>query len=44
VAEAVARLLDDRSLRDAAGRVAIEIAAMPSPEHVAGLLAQRFGP
>jgi UDP:flavonoid glycosyltransferase YjiC (YdhE family) len=39
---AVTRLLADQSIREAAGRVAAEISAMPSPEQVAGLLAQRF--
>ena len=42
VAEAVDRLLTDQDLRDAAGRVAAEIAAMPSPDEVAALLVGRF--
>jgi UDP:flavonoid glycosyltransferase YjiC (YdhE family) len=36
VREAVERVLDDASFRDAAGRVRSSIAAMPSPDDVAG--------
>jgi UDP:flavonoid glycosyltransferase YjiC (YdhE family) len=36
VREAVVRVLDDASFRDAAGRVRSSIAAMPSPDDVAG--------
>lgn len=38
VALAIRRLLDDHGYRDAAGRVAAEIAAMPSPDAVAAHL------
>jgi UDP:flavonoid glycosyltransferase YjiC (YdhE family) len=43
IAGAVSRLLAEPSFRDAAGRVALEIAAMPSPGEVAHLLVERFG-
>jgi UDP:flavonoid glycosyltransferase YjiC (YdhE family) len=43
VVAAVSRLLDDSSLREAAGRVAEEIASMPSPEQVVDDLVTRFG-
>jgi UDP:flavonoid glycosyltransferase YjiC (YdhE family) len=43
VAEAAHRLLTDPAFRDAATGVAAEIAAMPSPDEVAVLLAGRFG-
>jgi UDP:flavonoid glycosyltransferase YjiC (YdhE family) len=36
VREAIVRVLDDASFRDAAGRVRSSIAAMPSPDDVAG--------
>src|SRR5215510_4020265 len=36
--DAVARLLDDRSFRDAAGRVSASIVSMPSPDEVAAVL------
>jgi UDP:flavonoid glycosyltransferase YjiC (YdhE family) len=39
---AVTRLLDDLTVRDAAVRVAAEIAAMPSPDRVVELLVERF--
>jgi len=38
IRDAVARLLDDRSFRDAAGRVSASIASMPSPDEVAAVL------
>jgi UDP:flavonoid glycosyltransferase YjiC (YdhE family) len=38
VGDAVTRLLGDPSFRDAAGRVGRSIAAMPSPDQVAGIL------
>lgn len=42
VGEAVARLLGDAEIGAAAGRVATEIAAMPSPDDVVGLLVERY--
>ena len=42
VAAVVARLLDDEPMRGAAGRVAAEIAEMPSADHVVEVLAGRF--
>ncbi|HKA94442.1 MAG TPA: nucleotide disphospho-sugar-binding domain-containing protein [Acidimicrobiia bacterium] len=38
IRDAVARLLDDRSFRDAAGRVSASIVSMPSPDEVAAVL------
>lgn len=38
IGDAVARLLDDGSFRDAAGRVSASIASMPSPDDVAAVL------
>jgi hypothetical protein len=38
VAEAVERLLHEQPFADAAGRLAVEIAAMPGPDEVAGVL------
>jgi UDP:flavonoid glycosyltransferase YjiC (YdhE family) len=43
VVAAVSRLLDDPSVREAAARVAEEIASMPSPEQVVDNLVTRFG-
>jgi hypothetical protein len=43
VREAVERLLSDESLRLGAERVSAEIAAMPSPEEVVAVLAERYG-
>jgi UDP:flavonoid glycosyltransferase YjiC (YdhE family) len=42
VGSAVRRLLSEPGFREAAGRVAAEIAAMPSPAAVAAELAERF--
>ena len=42
VSAAVARLLEDDDLRAGAARVAAEIAAMPSPDDVVAILADRF--
>ena len=44
VAAAVQRLLTEPGFREASGRVADEIAAMPSPAAVAAHLADRFTP
>lgn len=38
IRDAVARLLDDSSFRDAAQRISVSIASMPSPDDVAELL------
>jgi UDP:flavonoid glycosyltransferase YjiC (YdhE family) len=38
ISDAVVRLLDDASYRDAAGRVSASIASMPSPDEVAAVL------
>jgi UDP:flavonoid glycosyltransferase YjiC (YdhE family) len=43
VRSAVQRLLTEPSFREASGRVAAEIAAMPSPATVVAELAERFG-
>lgn len=43
VRQAVERVLADDSFRRAASRIGDEIAAMPSPDEVATILAQRFG-
>lgn len=43
IAAAVGRLLDEASFRAAAVRVAGDIAAMPSPDDVAGVLAASYG-
>lgn len=43
IASAVARLLSEESFREAAGRVAAEIAALPSPTEVAEVLAATYG-
>ncbi len=40
---ALLRLLEDEELRQGAAAVAAEIAAMPSPDEVAGLLTKRYG-
>jgi UDP:flavonoid glycosyltransferase YjiC (YdhE family) len=42
VVAAVSQLLGDRAVRDAAGRVGAEIAAMPSPDRVVELLVERY--
>jgi UDP:flavonoid glycosyltransferase YjiC (YdhE family) len=44
VLTAVSRLLEDPDLRAAAGRVAEEIAAMPSPDDVVTRLVERYAP
>jgi UDP:flavonoid glycosyltransferase YjiC (YdhE family) len=43
VRNALTRVIDDARMREAAGRGAAEIAAMPGPDAVADELAQRFG-
>jgi UDP:flavonoid glycosyltransferase YjiC (YdhE family) len=44
IGSAVRRLLTEHGLREASGRVAAEIAAMPPPAAVAAGLAERFAP